>query len=40
MHKKNLSDPNDWDTVRFIQNEGDRYLNEMEKDLAEVDEAL
>jgi hypothetical protein len=42
MHKKtdSLSDPNDWEHVKFMENEGDRYLDEMDKDLEDIDSQL
>jgi len=40
LHKKGLSDPNEWEHVQFMNNEGNRYLNEMDKDIAEVDEDM
>ncbi len=44
MHRKKntngLSNPSDWSTVKFIEGEGDRYLSEMDKDLAEIEKEL
>jgi len=40
MHKKGLSDPNDWEHVQFMNNEGERYLSEMDKDLEDIEKEL
>ena len=36
MHKKKLENPNDWEHVQFINNEGERYFSEMNKEIDEV----
>jgi hypothetical protein len=40
MHKAKWENPDDWSTVKFMENEGERYLDEMNKDLEDVESYL
>jgi hypothetical protein len=40
MHTTKVENPNEWEHVRFINNEGERYLAEMDKELDEVEEEM
>jgi hypothetical protein len=40
MHKKKEENPNDWEHVQFIQNEGERILKARDDEIGEVDSYL